>query len=112
MSEDNSDFRLVLVGAGNIARTYLGAVERLDGVEVVGVVSRSGRRPEGGESLPVWGSISEAAGACDFDAVVLCTPNGVHHEGVAEAAGCGKHVLVEKVLDVTRENMERAISAV
>lgn len=43
--------------------------------------------------------------------MVLCTPNGVHHEGVAEAAGCGKHVLVEKVLDVTRENMERAISA-
>lgn len=105
------DFRFVIVGSGNMAGTYAGLVKKLPGMAVVGVVSRSGRKPE-----PLADDDVEVAAAIgtvrsDFDAVILATPNGTHHRGAIEAANLGKHVLSEKVLDVTIEAMDAAIDA-
>ena len=47
----------------------------------------------------------------DFDAVILATPNGLHHEGAIQAAKLGKHVLTEKPLDINRANMDSMITA-
>jgi predicted dehydrogenase len=103
----SSPFRFAIVGTGNISRTYLSALANIEDGAVTAFVSRSGRRPDGApEALPVFPSIAEAAAGCPFDAVILCTPNGLHHEGAAEAASLGKHVLTEKVLDISRANMD------
>lgn len=102
--------RFAIIGTGNIARTYVAAVEKLPGLEVVGFVSRSGRRPEyapGGHE--VARSLGEIRG--NFDAVILATPPGLHHVDAIAAAELGKHVLTEKPLDVTRENMDAMITA-
>lgn len=102
-------FRYVIVGSGNISRTYVKAIERTPGIELVAMVSRSGRRAENAPAdLPVFASISEVA--VDFDAVILCTPNGLHHQGAREAAALGKHVLTEKVLEISRANMDAMIA--
>lgn len=103
-------FRFVIVGSGNISRTYLKAIANSPGLVAAGVVSRSGRRPEG---LPteagVWPTL--AAVNAPFDAVVLTTPNGLHHQGAIEAAALGKHVLTEKVLEISAEAMDRMTRA-
>jgi predicted dehydrogenase len=102
--------RFVIIGTGNMARTYLTAVSKMPGLEVAGFVSRSGRLPSG--------SPDDCAAArhltdleCAFDAVILATPPGLHHEGALAAAALGKHVLSEKPLDVTRKNMDAMIAA-
>jgi predicted dehydrogenase len=103
-------FRFVIIGSGNISQTYLKAIANLHDVEVVGVVSRSGHRPEGlPENADVFPSLQ--AVTVPFDAVILTTPNGLHHEGAIEAAALGKHVLTEKVLEVTRDAMDRMTQA-
>jgi predicted dehydrogenase len=47
----------------------------------------------------------------EYDAVIVATPNGLHHGPAIEAAGLGKHVLTEKPLDITCANMEAMIEA-
>lgn len=102
--------RFALVGSGNISATYVRAVAALgaDRAVVAAVVSRSGRRPEGvADTIPVYDCIE--AVDVPVDAVILATPNGLHHEGAAAAAARGLHVLTEKCLDVTVEAMDRMI---
>lgn len=105
-----SPFRFVIIGSGNISRTYLRAIAQLPDVRVVGVVSRSGRRPEG---LPAEAAVfpSLATVSVPFDAVILTTPNGLHHQGAIEAAALGKHVLTEKVLEISLDAMDRMTRA-
>ena len=101
-------FRFLLVGSGNIASTYVRAAANVPEIEISGVVSRSGRRPAGvEESIPVFPSITEAG--CEFDGVILATPNGCHAAGCLEAAKRGKHVFTEKTLALTREDMDEMI---
>ena len=102
-------FRFLLVGSGNIASTYIRAAANVPEIEITGVVSRSGKRPAGlAETIPLYPSITEAG--CDFDGVILATPNGCHADGCIEAANLGKHVFTEKTLALTREDMERMIN--
>jgi predicted dehydrogenase len=54
-------------------------------------------------------SISELRN--DFDAVIICTPNGTHHPHCLEAARLGKHVFTEKPLEVTVGKMNEMIAA-
>ncbi len=110
MSSSSPPFRFVLVGSGNIASTYARALANLSDATAVGVVSRSGRRPEG---VPEDAEIAPSLDALtvDYEAVILCTPNGTHHTFAKEAASHGKHVLTEKVLDITREHMDSMIAA-
>ena len=103
-------FRFVIQGSGNIAATYAEVLDRVDEAELAGVVSRGGIRPAfAGEAVEVARSLSGLE--TPFDGVILATPNGVHHDGAIEAAGLGKHVLTEKVLDVSRANMDRMTQA-
>ncbi len=103
-------FRFVIVGSGGISKAYIQAIGNVPDAALAGLVSRSGRRPEGlPAETPVFPSLRDVT--VPFDAVALATPNGLHHQGAEEAAALGKHVLVEKVLDVTRENMDRMTAA-
>ena len=106
----SSAFSFVIVGSGNIAKTYWKAVAKLEGIRVVGLVSRSLTRPE---FLPEGVSVFASLESVDvpFDAVMLCTPNGTHAEGAIQAAQMGKHVLTEKVLEITTDAMDRMIHA-
>jgi len=101
--------RYVLIGSGNITRTYAAAMAHLPGSQLLACVSRSGRSPASAPDIECRSRLSDIESP--FDAVIVVTPNGLHHEGVLEAARLGKHVLVEKPLDITREAMARMIDA-
>lgn len=93
-------FKFVIIGTGNIGGTYASAISKIPDAEIVGAVSREARTPQ-------WaGSSFEAAStlfsvSSPFDAVIICTPNALHHEAAVEAAELGKHVLCEKPIDTT-----------
>ena len=53
--------KLLLVGSGNIASTYLNAVRNVPEVKITGIVSRSGKVPSNApEGIKVYPSITEA----------------------------------------------------
>jgi len=105
--------KFVLVGTGNIARTYLAAAAKVKEAEIVSVVSRKLERAESYAREKGIASASDSIGAVKvpFDSVILATPNGLHHRDTLQAASLGKHVLTEKPLDVTLEKMDRMIEA-
>ncbi|MGA7278498.1 MAG: Gfo/Idh/MocA family oxidoreductase [Desulfocapsaceae bacterium] len=105
-----NSMRFVVLGSGNICRTYLQVAKNLENAEIVGIVSRSGNRPaEASNDIPVMPTLQDME--VEFDAVILATPNGLHHKGAIQAAQLGKHVLTEKPLDINRENMDSMIQS-
>lgn len=101
--------KYVILGTGNISRTYVNALAELEGSEIVGAVSRSGRKLEGAAHLPSWSTLEQVD--VDYDAVIITTPNGLHCEGILAAATLGKHVITEKPLGIKQDEMEAAITA-
>jgi len=103
-------FRFAIIGSGNISRTYLQAVGKIREASVVALVSRGRARPDFvPENIEIALTLGEIR--TTFDAVILATPNGLHHKGAVDAAHLGKHVFTEKPLDITMTNMERMITA-
>lgn len=101
--------RYVLIGTGNISNTYINAIGKIPGSEIVGCVSRSGKRPKSAPEIECRASLAEIE--IPFDAVIITTPNGLHADPAIEAARLGKHVLTEKPLDITLDSMDRMIAA-
>lgn len=101
--------RYILVGTGNISKTYVAALAAVPEAQLVGCVSRKAEPSPGAFDLPRWPSLK--AVDRDFDAVILATPNGLHHQGAVEAAALGKHVLTEKPLDITLAAMDEMMAA-
>ncbi len=103
-------FRFVIIGGGNIGGTYANAVSRISDAEISGVVSRQGRAPKWADgSVEVASSL--ASMKSPYDAVIICTPNALHHEGTIEAASLGKHVLCEKPIDISLAAADSMIEA-
>jgi UDP-N-acetyl-2-amino-2-deoxyglucuronate dehydrogenase len=106
-----------LVGCGMIARFHARALAEIPGARVAGLVSRT---PANAQSLltetntppcPVFATVEEAVRAPGVDVVVITTPSGAHLEPALTAAAAGKHVVVEKPLEITGPRCERIIEA-
>jgi UDP-N-acetyl-2-amino-2-deoxyglucuronate dehydrogenase len=61
--------------------------------------------------LPIVSDLDAVLGDPDVDAVILLTPPMTHHDLVLRCAAAGKHVLLEKPLDVTAERARQSIEA-
>jgi UDP-N-acetyl-2-amino-2-deoxyglucuronate dehydrogenase len=97
--------RLALVGGGAVARWHAEAIQRLGAIARLAVlVGRPGGSGQAlAESLGVdfATSLEDVLARSDIDAVVICTPSGAHAETAVTALDAGKHIMVEKPLDVT-----------
>ena len=103
-----------VVGTGNIAQAHIDAVQKLPNARLVGVTSRSlGRAGEVAKEHGVK-LYPDMEGLLRDDAVELvtvCTPSGAHLEPAVAAAEAGRHVIVEKPLEVTAQRAQRIIDA-
>jgi predicted dehydrogenase len=104
-----------IVGTGMIAGYHAQAIARLDGAHLVGVASRSanaGRAFAEKHRVPfVAGSADELAARPDIHVVSIATPSGAHLEPALAAIHAGKHVVVEKPLEITTERVDRMLDA-
>ena len=108
--ESNKTIRFALVGCGSIAKTQIKALRELSPLaELVCICDRIPERAEalaqefGLESM----EFETACGDPEIDAITFCTPSGVHAGQAVEALEAGKHVVVEKPMDVTVEACEK-----
>jgi predicted dehydrogenase len=96
--------KFAVVGAGVIGNTHAQTIANLPGAEVGVVVDVQLERAQdlaGRHQARAHSSISQALSLPDIDAVAICTPSGAHADLVVAALEAGKHVVVEKPLDVS-----------
>lgn len=107
-------FGLGIVGCGNISDMHAQAIINLDRGKLVSAHSRTSSRLEVFcDKYDITGSASydEFLENPDLDVVSICTPSGTHLDYGILAAEAGKHVIVEKPIEVTVERGRALINS-
>src|SRR5580704_15017548 len=103
-----------IVGTGVIAAMHADAIATLPGARLVAVTDVATRaatafvEARGGVAEP---DLDALLARGDVDVVCVCVPSGLHAEIGVRAAKAGKHLVVEKPIDVTLEAADRLIEA-
>ena len=106
-----------IVGCGMIARFHVRALAEVPGARVAALVTRNAASAEkliaetGIAPVPIFTDLADALKRPDVDVVIVTTPSGAHLEPAVAAANAGKHVVVEKPLEITAERCDRIIDA-
>jgi len=106
--------RFAVIGAGMIGQLHAKTISEMEGAELVAVCSRDLSRAKayantyGGEPVIDYESIVNRK---DVDAVTICTASGEHAAQGIPAAESGKHVVVEKPIDITLDRADALIDA-
>jgi predicted dehydrogenase len=105
-----------IIGCGMIARFHARALADVPGAKVAALVSRNeanARKLAESENLQcdVYTDLAPVLARKDIDVVIVTTPSGAHMEPAVAAAQAGKHVVVEKPLEITLERCDGIIAA-
>ena len=94
-----STIKVALAGAGAFGIKHLEGIAKIDGVEVISLVSRElGKTQEVATRFGighVTTNLADSLALPDVDAVILCTPTQMHAEQSIACLKAGKHVQVE-----------------
>jgi xylose dehydrogenase (NAD/NADP) len=97
--------RIGILGAANIARSFISGVSASETVSVIAIASRDSSKARRFASdtgvARAYGSYQELLADPAIDAVYNPLPNSLHAEWSIRACEAGKHVLCEKPLAVT-----------
>jgi UDP-N-acetyl-2-amino-2-deoxyglucuronate dehydrogenase len=107
---------VAIVGCGMIARFHVKALSEVPGTRVVALIDKitplaEKMKADLNLACDVHAELDEALKRKDVDMVIVSTPSGAHMEPAVAAASAGKHVVVEKPLEVTLERCDRIIDA-
>lgn len=106
--------RFALIGAGSIAPYHARAILAAKNAELVAVRSSSKERAENFArkfNIKYYTDYDELLKDKDIDAVDIVGKNYMHAELGMKAALAGKHVLVEKPMDISLERAQALINA-
>ena len=103
-----------IVGCGMIANFHAKAIGDAQGAHLVGCTAR--RNDASQEFAKTYGcqafeSLEQMLQSDEVHAVSICTPSGAHLDPAVAAAKAGKHVVVEKPLEITTERCDQIIQA-
>jgi len=106
--------RFAVVGAGVIGQHHARVISELEDAELAVVVDRTEgtarKLADGYDAVPQV-TLEDALARSDVDVFAICTPSGIHAEQAAAALDAGKHVIVEKPVDVSLEAAHRLAGA-
>jgi predicted dehydrogenase len=103
-----------IIGAGTIAGFHAQAIAQLDGARLVGVASRSlenARKVADPRGVFATTDVATLLARPDLHVVCITTPGGAHLELALAAIRAGKHVVIEKPLEVTTDRVDRILAA-
>ncbi|MFC0215557.1 Gfo/Idh/MocA family protein [Paenibacillus chartarius] len=105
--------RFIIIGHGNISRSYMSAFAKLERAEIVGVVGRTEEKVKlfaETHRLRFYGTdLAKVAAEAEATAVIICTPNAAHYGHVLAAAELGLHCLCEKPLHIDPAKQQEMI---
>jgi UDP-N-acetyl-2-amino-2-deoxyglucuronate dehydrogenase len=103
-----------IIGCGMISNFHARAIADAEGAQLIGVADRI---PEPAATFAethgctAYESVDAMLADPNIHAVSVCTPSGAHMEPAVAVAQAGKHVIVEKPLEVTTERCDQIIDA-
>ena len=107
--------RFGVVGCGSIGPTHAGAIKQIADAELVAIADVNADRAAAAakkfDVAKVYPSHKELIADPAIDITCICTPSGMHSDMAIEAMRAGKHVIVEKPMDVSLEACDRLIAA-
>ncbi|MFO0912774.1 MAG: Gfo/Idh/MocA family oxidoreductase [Pirellulales bacterium] len=101
-----------IVGCGMIARFHARAIAELDGARLIGCYNRSFDKAAefaAANHCRAFATLDDMLADPAIQVVTICTPSGAHLEPGRAAAEAGKHVIVEKPLEVTLARCDELI---
>lgn len=107
--------RFGIVGCGVIGALHARLVASLEGkARLVAVADTDLGRAEAlaaAHGCDAVGDLDALYARDDIDAVVICLPSGLHADAAVPALRAGKHVVIEKPIDITLAAADRIIEA-
>src|SRR5262245_43834150 len=116
MPSPDQPLGIAVVGCGMIARFHARALQEVPGTRLVALVSRNPANARAvaeaaGVKAAVFTDLAPVLARRDVHVVIVTTPSGAHMEPAVAAAEAGKHVVVEKPLEITLPRCDRIIAA-
>jgi predicted dehydrogenase len=112
-----SEHRVLLIGAGLIARRHVEAYSRM-GIRVAGIADSVESRAKEfirchnlEKETAAWGDYRQALDREGFDIVSICTPTPFHCPLTVDCLNAGSHVLLEKPMAMSLEECDIMIDA-
>lgn len=104
--------RFGMIGCGVIGNIHAYVMEQLDEVKLVAVADvneQSTAQMQRKYGCDTYTDYHDMLKRDDIDIVTVCLPTGLHYQAVTDAAKAGKHVIVEKPIDISLERAESMI---
>jgi len=107
------EYGIGIVGAGLIADFHARAIKSIKGARLTAILSRSE------EKAKLFADKFKCKGYCsstefyndkNIDIVSICTPSGLHLESAIESINAGKHLIIEKPLEITLKRCDKIIN--
>ncbi len=109
-----TEIRVALVGCGRIAKNHVEALRQVEGMTLSAVCDVLADRAEAmgtAEGVPWFTAYEQMLATAPCDAVVICTPSGLHPQHGIAAARAGKHVISEKPMAITLRAADDLVAA-
>lgn len=107
--------RFGIVGCGVIGTTHARLISTLDGrarlVAVADIEEARAQKIADAHGAEVADGLAGLVARDDIDAISVCLPSGLHADAAKTALDAGKHVIVEKPIDITIAAADRLIAA-
>ncbi|WP_437230012.1 Gfo/Idh/MocA family protein [Planctomicrobium sp. SH661] len=103
-----------IIGTGMIARYHAQAIAAIPNATLIGCFNHNlDRATKFAEEFGcrAYSKLEDLLANPEVDVVTICTPSGAHLEPALAAARAGKHLLVEKPLEITLERCDAIIAA-
>ena len=103
-----------IIGTGAITAKHAAAIDELEGAELVALCSSSKERSEKAQEkyrVKAYADLTAFLLHPGMDVVCICTGSGSHLEPAIEAAKKGKHLFIEKPIEINLERADQIIKA-
>jgi len=103
-----------IIGCGMIARFHSKAVAEIRGAKVTACFDTFGASADklaADIGCRAYHDLDKMLADPAVDVVTICTPSGAHLDPAVQAAKAGKHVIVEKPLEITLQRCDAIIKA-
>ena len=109
---NNKKLGFGIIGTGAIASHHAAAIRAYAGSELIAVSSSSEPRAKQAQEkfgVKAYHKLEDFLKNAAIDVVCICTHSGAHMEPGIAAAQSGKHVLLEKPIEVSLERADQLI---
>ncbi len=109
-----SEIKFAIVGCGNIAPFHAEGIANTAGAKLLAVCDKDAQKATALAekfAAEAYTDYAEMLKRDDIDVINICLPSGLHKPLSIQAANAGKHVMVEKPLDITVEKCDAIIAA-